>query len=212
MPKLIADLAAHGFIEAILFPLNSLDEVGLEAVISRVEDEKYWAAEMKKEINSSRTKREQGNAASKKVESPIDRADELIERDNKSNNTRDKQALFRQKTLTLYENKCAICGWAIKAALEAAHIEPYKNMSSHFAANSLLLRADLHALFDRLLFSIEPGTFEIITSRPLIGTPYEALLSGKVTPPKGIDIKLFNHQLRIHFEDFKKKNPQQNLD
>ena len=42
-------------------------------------------------------------------------------------------------------------------ALEAAHIDDYRALESNNARNGLLLRRDIHALFDAHLIAIEPG-------------------------------------------------------
>lgn len=42
--------------------------------------------------------------------------------------------------------------------VEAAHIKPYRGDGDNHPANGLLLRADLHILYDLDLIGIEPGT------------------------------------------------------
>ncbi|PSO48774.1 MAG: hypothetical protein BRC33_08750 [Cyanobacteria bacterium SW_9_44_58] len=42
-------------------------------------------------------------------------------------------------------------------ALDAAHIKPYAQSGSHTISNGLLLRADLHRLFDRFYITITPN-------------------------------------------------------
>lgn len=55
-------------------------------------------------------------------------------------------------------------GVAIEEALEAAHICAYRGQESHHPRNGLLLRADLHLLFDRYLFGIEPISLKVALS------------------------------------------------
>ena len=45
--------------------------------------------------------------------------------------------------------RCAITGERTLAVLEAAHIRPYAESGPQLVSNGLLLRSDLHALFDR---------------------------------------------------------------
>jgi hypothetical protein len=45
--------------------------------------------------------------------------------------------------------------------VEAAHIKPYRGAADNHPANGLLLRADLHTLFDLDLIGIEPGTLTV---------------------------------------------------
>ena len=47
-----------------------------------------------------------------------------------------------------YGRRCAVTGERTLPALEAAHIRPYAEEGPHLVANGLLLRADLHKLFD----------------------------------------------------------------
>src|SRR6185369_1227809 len=61
---------------------------------------------------------------------------------------RQGQAKFRQSVLSAYKNRCCISGFDVADALDAAHIVPYLGEHSNKVANGLLLRSDLHALFD----------------------------------------------------------------
>jgi len=58
------------------------------------------------------------------------------------------QGAFRILVTDAYERKCAISGEKTLPVLEAAHIKPYAESGPHFISNSLLLRSDLHKLFD----------------------------------------------------------------
>ena len=65
------------------------------------------------------------------------------------------QPEFRAALLRAYENTCAISGCKVDEVLEAAHIQPVKKRGNHSLKNGLLLRADLHNLFDRGLLTID---------------------------------------------------------
>ena len=67
------------------------------------------------------------------------------------------QTAFRKKLLDAY-GECAISGCGQFEVLEAAHIHPYMGQQTNAVSNGLLLRADLHTLFDLYLIAIEPGT------------------------------------------------------
>jgi putative restriction endonuclease len=58
------------------------------------------------------------------------------------------QGAFRVVVTDLYERRCAITQERTLPALEAAHIRPYSEGGGHEASNGLLLRRDLHSLFD----------------------------------------------------------------
>ncbi|MBD2742289.1 HNH endonuclease [Coleofasciculus sp. FACHB-1120] len=66
------------------------------------------------------------------------------------------QAKFREKLLTAYDNCCAMTGCTVTAALEAAHIVPYQIEENYDVKNGLILRADIHTLFDLDLIRIYP--------------------------------------------------------
>ncbi len=71
------------------------------------------------------------------------------------------QSAFRKKLLEAYATRCAITGCDQAEVLEAAHIHPYKGEHTHVVSNGLLLRADLHTLFDLYLIAIEPDSLLI---------------------------------------------------
>ena len=58
------------------------------------------------------------------------------------------QGAFRVLVTEAYQRRCAISGERTLPALEASHIKPYARSGPHLVSNGLLLRADLHLLFD----------------------------------------------------------------
>jgi putative restriction endonuclease len=58
------------------------------------------------------------------------------------------QAAFRVLVTDAYERKCAISGEKTLPVLEAVHIKAYAESGPHLISNALLLRSDLHKLFD----------------------------------------------------------------
>jgi hypothetical protein len=50
--------------------------------------------------------------------------------------------------------RCAISGYDVDGALIAAHIKPFKKSQEQELENGLLLRADLHMLFDTGLITV----------------------------------------------------------
>lgn len=68
------------------------------------------------------------------------------------------QPAFRRALLKAYDNRCAMSGCEVVDALEAAHIRPYSGRSSNVLCNGLLLRADVHTLFDLYLISVNPDS------------------------------------------------------
>ncbi|WP_203857932.1 HNH endonuclease [Plantactinospora mayteni] len=68
---------------------------------------------------------------------------------------RQGQPDFRRDLMQAYDGRCAISGCDVEAALQAAHISPYDGPATNTVRNGLLLRADLHNLFDRGLLWID---------------------------------------------------------
>jgi hypothetical protein len=66
------------------------------------------------------------------------------------------RAAFRAVLLWRYQGRCLVTGSTVEALLEAAHICPYRGERDDHPANRLLLRADIHTLFDLDLLGINP--------------------------------------------------------
>ncbi|MBE2321408.1 HNH endonuclease, partial [Solirubrobacter sp. CPCC 204708] len=66
------------------------------------------------------------------------------------------QSTFRNQLLEAYDLRCAITGSNAVAVLEAAHICPYRGDHTNRVDNGLLLRADIHTLFDLGLIWVTP--------------------------------------------------------
>jgi len=58
------------------------------------------------------------------------------------------QGAFRVMLTETYNRKCAISGEKTLPVLEAAHIKPFAESGPHSMSNGLLLRSDIHKLFD----------------------------------------------------------------
>ncbi|WP_083283377.1 HNH endonuclease [Humibacillus sp. DSM 29435] len=69
--------------------------------------------------------------------------------------TRQGQQGFRNKLISIYEG-CAVSGTSTIDVLEAAHISPHKGPHTNGIKNGILLRADIHVLFDLRLLTITP--------------------------------------------------------
>jgi hypothetical protein len=94
------------------------------------------------------------------------------------------QPAFRQAVLVAYGRRCAVTGCDIEEALEAAHIVPYKGAHTNAVKNGLLLRADMHTLFDLGLFRIDPATFTVVMSPQLKASSYAQYDGARLTLPQ----------------------------
>jgi putative restriction endonuclease len=66
------------------------------------------------------------------------------------------QGSFRILVTDAYQRRCAVTGEKTLPVLEAAHIKPYSAEGPHRVTNGLLLRSDLHRLFDRGYVTVTP--------------------------------------------------------
>ena len=115
------------------------------------------------------------------------------------------QGAFRALVTEAYERRCVITGEKTLPVLEAAHVQPYNAGGPHEVANGLLLRSDLHRLYDLGYLTVEPDERRVLVSRRIRdefenGRHYYAL-EGTVTrsPKMGFD-RVTPERLRYHAE------------
>lgn len=109
---------------------------------------------------------------------------------------RRNQSAFRKTLLAQRPNCCAISATNEITVLEAAHIIPY---SERFAdrdspENGLLLRSDIHKLFDAHLISINPET-KVVEVAESVQSPDYVELKGK-TIKDTVSVKSLTHHFR----------------
>ncbi|MEP7135416.1 MAG: HNH endonuclease [Chloroflexota bacterium] len=88
---------------------------------------------------------------------------------------RQGQPQFRQELIQAYNSQCAITGYNAVDALEAAHIIQYLGPNTNHVTNGLLLRADIHVLFDLHLIAVNSSNMTVIISPSLENTSYSVL-------------------------------------
>lgn len=115
------------------------------------------------------------------------------------------QGTFRVLVTDNYERRCAVTGERTLPVLQAAHIKPFALVMEHDARNGLLLRSDIHTLFDRGYVTVTPEhRFEV--SRRLKedwenGRDYYALNGNPVRIPEKADARPDAALLRWHAEN-----------
>jgi len=103
------------------------------------------------------------------------------------------QEAFRADVFVAYGGACAVTGERTKPVLDAAHIHPYGEGGTHAVSNGILLRRDLHCLFDLGYVTVRPdGTFAV--SRRLRedwpdARAYYALDGGMVSAPDRAELR-----------------------
>lgn len=93
------------------------------------------------------------------------------------------QPAFRKSLMNAYNGKCAMTGCDAPDALEAAHIIPYRNASSNAVTNGILLRADIHTLFDLHLIGVEPASRQITIAPALRESAYAEIHASHLANP-----------------------------
>lgn len=87
--------------------------------------------------------------------------------------SRQGQKKFRNSLLKIYSGTCVVTGSKVKYVLEAAHITPYLGTNTNHPSNGLLLRADVHTLWDLGLIAIDPSSMQLKIDKKLKGSEYE---------------------------------------
>ena len=97
------------------------------------------------------------------------------------------QPAFRRQVLEAYGGICAISGCSTRAVLEAAHIISYRGDHTNHVCNGILLRTDLHTLFDMNLLRIEPTTYAVQIAEELADSEYVGLHGRQLLLPQDAD-------------------------
>ena len=108
------------------------------------------------------------------------------------------QPEFRQRLLAAYDGRCVITGCSVVEALEAAHIVPYAVDGAYATSNGLLMRADIHTLFDLHLLSICPDK-NTVQLNPRLQAEYGQFESHVLLTPLNLTDKPARDGLARHF-------------
>jgi putative restriction endonuclease len=101
------------------------------------------------------------------------------------------QGIFRLAVTDAYGRACAVTQEHSLPALEAAHIRPYGDGGVHEVSNGLLLRSDIHRLFDKGYVGVTPD-YRFVVSKRLKrdfsnGRSYEAFDDKPIHPPDRVE-------------------------
>lgn len=121
------------------------------------------------------------------------------ERQTATVKARPKQQKFREEAMRRHSGSCVVTGFKVSAVLEAAHVIPHTgNPEFEIPENSLILRRDIHALFDAGLIAIHPKSAKLVVSAELQTSAYRKLKG------KFVDHKLASEALEYQYVQFKK--------
>jgi putative restriction endonuclease len=98
------------------------------------------------------------------------------------------QGAFQALVIDAYQRRCAISGEKAFPVLQAAHIRPVAHGGLHRLDNGLLLRSDIHTLFDKGYMAIRPDNLTVMVSSKLKedydnGEPYYPLRDKEIAKP-----------------------------
>jgi hypothetical protein len=96
---------------------------------------------------------------------------------------RQGQPKFRASLIAAYEGRCAITHCPVLPILEAAHVTPYLGPQTNAVSNGLLLRADIHTLWDLELIAIDPSLMAVAVNPWLQDPTYQGLAGAGVFQP-----------------------------
>ncbi|WP_420881639.1 HNH endonuclease [Rhodococcus sp. (in: high G+C Gram-positive bacteria)] len=112
---------------------------------------------------------------------------------------REGQPAFRASLIDAYQGRCAVSGTPILRVLQAAHIAPYRGPHSNDVTNGLLLRSDIHTLFDARHLAVT-ADFRIKVDPGLRESHYWQFDGSPLRTPANIDCLPNDEALRQHFE------------
>jgi len=114
------------------------------------------------------------------------------------------QGLFRILVTDFYDRRCAVTGERTLPALDAAHIKPYEIVQRHEVWNGLLVRSDLHRLFDGGYLTVDPTSRRVRVSRRIKdefenGKDYYKLEGTEIREPNAPWARPNTENLEFHF-------------
>lgn len=115
------------------------------------------------------------------------------------------QGSFRIVVTDAYSRRCAVSGERVLPVLEAAHIRPFGQGGMHEVQNGILLRSDLHTLFDRGYITVTPK-HDLEVSKRIHeeydnGKEYYALHGRRILLPKHLVDAPTEENLQWHNEN-----------
>jgi putative restriction endonuclease len=111
---------------------------------------------------------------------------------------RQGQGRFRADLIDAYGGRCAITECDVVDVLEAAYIVPYRGRQTNSVSNGLLLRADIHTLFDLGLVTIDTAEGTVMLRPSLAGSSFAALQGVRLRLPEDKALHPNNEALDLH--------------
>jgi hypothetical protein len=96
--------------------------------------------------------------------------------------TSQRDSRFKKNAMIAYGRQCLVTRETLPLVLEAAHIKPVGEKGPDSAVNSIILRKDIHLLYDKNLIRIK-STGHLIKDEQLKQSPYYKTLPPRVKIP-----------------------------
>lgn len=110
------------------------------------------------------------------------------------------QQHFRDALRERHGDRCLVTGCTVLAVLEAAHVKPYQGSNDNHPQNGMLLRADIHTLFDLDLLGIEPDQLRV-ELHPSLAKTYGYLAGARLTCSP--DCRPSQEALKLRYAQFR---------
>jgi putative restriction endonuclease len=115
------------------------------------------------------------------------------------------QGAFRLAVTDAYNRECAITGGRVLPALDAAHIQAYGSGGEHAVSNGLLLRKDIHSVFDAGYLTFDESMRVVVSDRVRTeynnGNEYRRLHGEKLRLPPNPKFQPDPARMRWHREN-----------
>lgn len=105
---------------------------------------------------------------------------------------------FRHLLLRAYGRRCAFSKCEVREVLEAALIRPYRGAQTFHVSNGLLLRSDLHTLFDLGQISVDSSNMTVLISKALENSTYRFLKGRSIVVPEREEFRPSPEALDAH--------------
>ncbi|CAB5512442.1 hypothetical protein LMG26857_01732 [Achromobacter anxifer] len=115
------------------------------------------------------------------------------------------QKKFRDNLLSAYQKTCAVTGCKVEDLLEAAHIRPHSEEPNYRTSNGLLLRADIHTLFDLGLLAIDPQK-KVCLAPFLLNSEYKGYQGKELRQPTKVTDMPDFYAMQLRYVAFREKH------
>lgn len=107
---------------------------------------------------------------------------------------------FRDALLAAYGKRCALSSCDVPDALDAAYIFRYVGDGTHTINNGILLRSDIHTLYDLGLIAVDPFSLKVVTAPALKNTDYGYLAEVRLRLPIKTEHRPNRAALEMHLK------------